>query len=313
MKKIFALLLASLLSFTSVYGEWEKLTTLESDNITESSVDLSWSPVDWYYVYEVSFSEESKEINDYNMNTDYIEWLSTTISDLESDTTYYFSLYWYDELWNKNILSDEIFLNTKSVSEVNELKVLDAEMYDLDKIKVTFSNELNDSEGTIRDFKISAVDDNFDTYDVIETEILEEDENSIILTLDSKPAVDKEYKIIVLDITDIYNQNIEYGIDSEIVFYAEETILEEVVEETNSWTVIDDTEEEVELNSAKEEEQTEANVTWTDLSEDDVNKNVVSVANENNKLPQTWPEQVLLLILAIIFSGLFFVSRFKKS
>lgn len=274
--------------FNSVSAEFQ------STNIKSDSIDLSWDTVKDVFIYRVSYGNDSSSVLDYDKITDYIDKTTTTVFDLTPWTKYYFTVVWFDDLWNEKYKSSEISATTSwSWTQNNSLYLEDSNMVWLDKIELTFSNEINDLSAEEREFRIENIADSNDVLNVLESEVSQTNKKNLVLTLDKEPKIWSEYKVIVLNIRDIYNQNIEFWVDSEATFIWVEINEESINLNSASW---------VDLNSAW----------WVDLNSADVNSNVLNTADNTSKLPQTWPEEILFFILAFIVSGMIFAYRFKK-
>jgi len=322
MKNYIALFLTFCLSFVLINSTYalEKITNFNSIDITENSITLSWDNQDDIIYSEINYWVKSIDEEEYSLIKDLIEWNSITIWDLEENTSYYFSITWANELWEYSEISDELTVTTlsKELIDLEELTLVDALIYDKNKVKLFFTNELEDFEWVIREFKVTWINDEFDTFEVVDTELVEDDKSSLIITLDWEPTIWNEYKVVALEIRDIFNQNIEFWDDAIAVFLAEEIIEmpveeliveDEIIEETSTWVVEDEIIQE-ELNSAEDKEPTNV---WVDLTEEEIEDTVLNVADDVEKLPQTWPEQILIFILAFILWALVFVFRFKRS
>jgi hypothetical protein len=138
------------------------------------------------------------------------------------------------------------------------------------------------------------------------------------LVLDKDLVNENEYKVIVLKIEDIYWQNIKYWVDSEAIFYyyyTEETPKEVEVEPETDLNSASEVEEnnDIEEIVPLEEQEVKSSIWGTNLNSWDVENQVTVVAKDNTKLPTTWPEHILLLILAIIIWGLVFVYNYRKA
>lgn len=282
--------------FNSVSAEFQ------STNIKSDSIDLSWDTVKDVFIYRVSYGNDSSSVLDYDKITDYIDKTTTTVFDLTPWTKYYFTVVWFDDLWNEKYKSSEISATTSwSWTQNNSLYLEDSNMVWLDKIELTFSNEINDLSAEEREFRIENIADSNDVLNVLESEVSQTNKKNLVLTLDKEPKIWSEYKVIVLNIRDIYNQNIEFWVDSEATFIWVEINEESINLNSASW---------VDLNSAWWIDLNSA--WWVDLNSADVNSNVLNTADNTSKLPQTWPEEILFFILAFIVSGMIFAYRFKK-
>ncbi len=283
-----------ILNISSVSAEFKAAST------KSTSVDFTWEAVDKVFIYKINYWTDSSKDVAYDKNTDFIDSTSYTLFDLTPGTTYYLSLVWYDELWNESYKSDEISVVTPwSDSWKSKTLVLeDANLVWKNKVELSFSNEINDLSAEEREFRIENIKDTNDILEVLESEVSKTNKKNLILTLDKEVVVWTEYKVVVLNIRDILNQNIEFWVDSEATFV---------------WAEIDETMPD--LNAASEEEPVEVDngeLGWVDLNSADVDPSVLTEAEDTDKLPKTWPEQILIFILAFVLSGIIFVYRFRR-
>lgn len=291
-------------------------SNLETISKTNSSVDLKWDLVEGASMYTVYYWTESGFDSYYQEITDFTEDNTLTVENLE-EWTYYFSVVAYDSVWEESSYSNELMIDINSVEETTNQSfettdivvdqtvdfVLESiEQTAYNKLVLTFSQELDNSEEAVREFKIINKADSFDSFDVILSEIDEEDAKKVELTLDRDTTIWNEYELVVIAINNTNWENIESGIDSVETFVTAE--IEEVVEE-----------EVIELNSAAEEAPKEE-VAWPtgeNIDPETIEKTTLVVAENTEKLPQTWPEHILMLILSIVLWALVFVFKFKKA
>ena len=283
-----------ILNISSVSAEFKAAST------KSTSVDFTWEAVDKVFIYKINYWTDSSKDVAYDKNTDFIDSTSYTLFDLTPGTTYYLSLVWYDELWNESYKSNEIIVITPwSDSWKSKTLVLeDANLVWKNKVELSFSNEINDLSAEEREFRIENIKDTNDILEVLESEVSKTNKKNLILTLDKEVVVWTEYKVVVLNIRDVLNQNIEFWVDSEATFV---------------WAEIDETMPD--LNAASEEEPVgvdNGELGWVDLNSADVDSNVLTEAEDTDKLPKTWPEQILIFILAFVLSGIIFVYRFRR-
>jgi len=309
-------------SIFNVYSaEWDK--DINSSNITSDWVELSWTWVENIFYYKINYWVSAWDLK--NEYTDLIDWTSYQFDWLLENTTYYFSVLGYDELWNEWFLSNELSINTlsKEVENMESFYLEDATLVWKNKVELLFSSPLDLTEWAEREFNVENISNINDYYDVVSTEVVKTDEKKLIIELDWEPSVWEEYKVVVLAIKDKFNQNIENWVDLDATFIwieiAETAEVDEwfnsADEETNN-----NNEETTEINNEvsiewNEEIMVEENgwIWGVELSAADVENNVLNVAEENSKLPKTGPEQLLIFILAFILSALVFVFKFKKA
>ncbi len=313
MWKTLYIFLAPLIAFSFIVSASANLQLTTSSNDSEGLI-LEWEESEEAEMYRIDYWQSSWVYED---SVDFLSETSYTFSELEPDTTYYFSLVWYDDWWNESLKSDELSVTTLQWSsnasntqeDLGDFYIEDSKMVWPEKVQITFSNPIKDESSDNRKFKIEWVEDTNDFYEVIESEINQNDENSLILTLDGSPTEWVEYKIVVLSTNDVNDQNIEFWVDSETVF------VWELIEEDELDISVEE-EVEVDLNSAWEEEnvvEENANNAGSELDSEEVDSNLLNVAETNENLPQTWPTQIVLVFLAMIFWSIIFFHKFRRS
>lgn len=306
MKKAFLLIFVSLFSFVQVNAE-SNLSVVSNDS---EWLTLEWDSVESSDFYQIDYWTESWN---YSEKEEFIFDTNHTFTELEPNTTYYFSLTWKDEWENQIFKEDELSVTTsESVSssdnsndsntneeELSLFLVESSEMVWEDKIELVFSNPLKDESHDDRKFKVEWLENPNDYFEVVDSYIKEDENKTLVLTLDWTPSAWEEYKVIVLSTKDINDQSIEYWVDSETVF------------EWVDASIFQEQEEEIELNSAWEE-PTETSNAWAEVDSDTVDNNLLNVADSNEKLPQTWPTQTFIVLLSLLFWALILFNRFKK-
>lgn len=290
---------------------------LNIDSTTNNSVNLSWDSNEEAFMYYVYYSKKSGADTWYDMQTDFIEYNSLEISDLEIGETYYFVVVALDENWDESDYSNEVIVdivdpnaiisnedktsNDDAVKDITEIDFAlnSINVVEYNKIELIFSNTLDDSEDTIREFKIVNTDDNLDTFEVVSTKLNNEDFKVLELTLDRNTEIWNEYEVVIIAITSETWKNIESWIDNTEIFSVveiSETDLE--IEENN-----------VELNAASEEAIWP---TWANINASEIENTTLSLSKNNENLPKTWPEHILMFILSIVLWALIFVFKYKK-
>lgn len=275
-------------------------TNLKVESSTDNSVVVTWDEPENAIMYYVYYSKNSGINGAYDNSTDLVEWNSTEITDLVKWETYYFSVTWFDENWEESNNSDEISytVNAGAPSLESDFALDWVSVVSYDKIELTFTNPLDDSEDAIREFKITNKADPLDTFEVISTELDEDDKSIVELTLDKDTKIWNEYEVVIIAITSSEWKNIESWIDNIETFTVNEIIDTDIVDE---W---------VELNAAWIDD---ANPAWTNLGTWTNDETTLELAGKQTSLPQTWPEHVLMLILSIILWALIFIFNYKKA
>ncbi len=298
MKKI----LVSILAISFLFSQANADSNFRVSSNDSSGLVFDWEASDWSEMYRIDYWKESWIVED---SIDFLSDTTYTFTDLESNTSYYFSLVWYDEWGNQAFKSNELKANTLewlstswNQENLGLFFVEQSKMIWENEIELTFSNPIKDEDKENRKFKVEWVENPNDYFEVLDSFIKETDNKTLILTLDGIPKKWEQYKIIVLSTKDINDQNIEFWVDSETVF--EWVDISDIQYEVN--------EDELSLNSAWDE----ASNVWVEVNSEDINNNVISVAQSNERLPQTWPAQTLLVFLSLLFWSLILFNRFKK-
>lgn len=302
-KRIFSKIVVFLFSFLMLVWIQNVNAEFKTTEKKSNSASFSWSAVENALIYKIDFGTSSTALD---KSTDYIDSLTYTVFDLIPWTQYYFSLVWYDENANEIYKSEQITVTTPGSDASSPLSLEDAKMVWPNKVELSFSNDINDLSAEQREFRIENIKDTNDILEVTETEVSKTNKKNLVITLDKEPVIWTEYKIIVLSIRDIYNQNIEFWVDSEATFLWVE--IDEIIPELNSA----ENEPTVEVSSEELKWPT-WDLAWVDLNSAWVDPSVLTEATDASKLPQTWPESILVLLLAIIFSWIVFAYRFRKS
>ena len=290
---------------------------LKVDSINDTTVDLSWDNVDNWYMYYISYWKNSW--GSYDNQTDYLESNTWTVSWLEAWNTYYFVVKALDENWDESNYSNEV---SADIPEENVFSLESVVANNKKQIELTFSRELDSSTWSVREFKVYEKSDNINLYDVLSTELDKNNSTKLILNLDRDLENKIEYEVVVIAIKDKNGNNIESWINSIESFVVDENnfiTTESWPVLSDIWAVLDEN-----LNSASEIWTTEKSNTWTTintnenepdsttLSNNDLEKTTLWAAAKNDKLPKTWPEEILLLVLSIILWALVFVFKYKK-
>lgn len=282
------------------------------DSKSSSSISLSWDNVVDALGYFIYYSTQSWIENGYDSQSDILETNSYELVGLDSGNTYYISVVALDENWEESDYSEELVIDvvewemlteeseTEDNMDINfALESIDVVAYD--KLELTFSTPLDVYEEAVREFKITNKNDELDTFEVIDSEINELDDSKLFLTLDRNTEIWNEYDVVIIAITNSDGENIESWIDNSEAFVVSE------ITEVATEDPIEEPEDE-ELNSASEEQTW---VNWQNLSSEDVENTTLALAENNSKLPDTWAEHILLIVLSIILWTLIF--KFKKS
>jgi len=306
---IFVLLWVSFLNTFAI----DAPMNLKIDSISDNTVNLSWDSVDNAYMYYVSYWKTSWW--PYDSQTDFIDTTNISIDSLESGNTYYFVVTALDENWDESIYSNEVAADINmTIFSLDTVNVIDK-----NKIELVFSDILDSTEWTEREFNIYNKSDELDTFDVVSTSLNPDDKHKLELTLDRDIEVWVEYEVVVIAIKNESLQNIESGIDSIETFTLTEDLANsftwEIIEtstgeviETSTGETLNDEDNTQDLNSAWDE----ASIAWANIEETDLENTTLWAAQNNTSLPKTWPEHILIFVLSILLAWVLFVFKYKK-
>lgn len=297
-------LLLKFLSFFAIFWIWLLQTfaidapaNLKVDSINDTNINLSWDTASGAYMYYVSYWKTSW--GKYENQTDFVEKNNVTIDSLEPNNTYYFVVTALDENGDESTYSNELAEDiTKSIFSLNSVNVISPT-----KIELVFSDPLDSTEWTERDFNIYNKSDKLDSFEVLSTDLNKDDNTKLDLTLDRELKTWIEYEVVVTAIKNSSLKNIESGIDSVETFILNKE-LAKTATGSNTWeTATED------LNSASDK----SSLIWSNIDNNELKNTTLGVASKTSKLPTTWPEDILILILSIILSALFFIFKYKKA
>ena len=197
--------------------------------------------------------------------------------------------------WNAiNYSSAEENTNTGETEEVKTLVLNWVEVVWKNIVELKFAKEILDNDE--KDIIVRLLWDSPKEIFVLDFNI---ESNSVKLVLEEDLESNKDYEVVIFSITGKDWSTITSGLDWAFQF--------------NSWdlSIYDKkVEEKVELNSASPEKTStwelkqNENLAWKDIKKEVVEKNIENMAANKKELAKTWPEHVLLAILALILSGL---------
>jgi len=204
-----------------------------------------------------------------SINTTLAEETTSTSSTVEEskEEVKQLKLNWVKVIW-KNLVELEFDSNIDKTSDKDI------------SVKVSWNNE---EEIFVEDYKVS--------------------EKIVKLVLEKDLESNKNYEIIIFSIMWEDGSTITSGLDWALEFSTPDlSIFDKKVEEAK---------EEVEMDSAWVEEKTQTwevekneNLAWKDIKNEELKNNIEVVASKKDELAKTWPEHVLLAILALILAGL---------
>lgn len=310
--KIIAFLSLLLLTLTTFADRWFKVVWENWD-----SLKLSWDKDDKAVYYQITYWEKPFSERQNSIETEAVDWTNYEIKWLDLSKKYYFTLIGLDSAWNEVFKTEDLEKNPSSSSWSFALK--STSLKEKDNLRLTFSKKLDLTKIGQFDFLIESMDGTKTLLKVVDIKEVEGDDKSIDLFFESDTLDWVDYKLVILAIFDEQGNNIKFWVDSEIKFKWWELNKVNSVEVKNdlnsAWPEWNFLEEKTENKPAdKKEEQTVSwSFSWNEVSKENVWKNVETISKNKDNLPKTWPEIILLLILALV-AWYFFVSfRNKKS
>lgn len=335
MKKIWVLLFAILLSFLQWVYALVAPSSLEVTQVTGSSVTLDWdvdANAEWYYVY---YGTKSASGSTYESEwVDLIDGSETSVDNLKPETKYFFAVTSVDSDGNESDFSKEVSYTTLKTWEsknVSKFKILSVSVIDTETLEFQFSSQLDSSGSAVNEFAIQNKS-NLKQLPVDISSVNEADPSKVLVVLGESLTPETSYKVTVLDMRDSAWNSIEAGINAFINFETptfkskapvkiENT---EVIEEDNTAVTPPSQNTQNEASSPNEENTTEVDSNpsatinkWNagqTISQADIDSNTLSTAAESEALPQTWPGQWILLIIAFLFVGaIYFINTRRRS
>ena len=317
MKKIllssfFILLISAISSVLAMSIESAPVVLPTSD----TSLSIDWDDVDAALGYYIYYGKTSGTEDWYEFEwIDLIESSETVIENLEKDTDYYIAVTVVDENGNESPYSPEAFFSTSNqqawVVTSNDFALDEVTILSSNELELSFTNIVDASKDAVREFKLIPKPE-WPELAITNTSVNSFDPMRVTITTQDDLVEETQYELTVVSMQDIDKNNIEAGIDGINTFVVPRwsTTTYEETEETPVVTV-DLESEDIELNAAWVEEETSSKG-WETLSEDEVVKTAETAAKDNEALPETGPETVLLFLLAIMLGwGVFFLNARK--
>ncbi len=199
-------------------------------------------------------------------------------------------------------------------------KIQEVEIIETDIIEIQFTRELDASLTEMREF-ILEEESTAQEVEILLSEVVPTDMTKLTLMLGSFLSENTDYTITVLDIKDIDGNTIEAWIDSIFTFntwvmsIADAWVLTEIEDLSPEDIPVEEIpvlEENISLDDSLNidlraaDEIPSMNLSWmggTTINSHKMDTSVTSLANQNDDLPETWPEIALLLLFALIFTA----------
>lgn len=208
--------------------------------------------------------------------------------------------------------------NVNAVETEESFSIKEIKPIAYNKVELIFNANLEDIEDASREFKIVNRVDSSDELEVKETELDEEDKKILYVTFTSNAKVNWEYELTVIDLKDEKWRNIKDWIEWIAFFVMPEKFDTNTVSNSNNTVksnIIDENEETdwIDLNAWWPSAWDNPSLDWKTIDESQVAKTAESEAKKSDKLPQTWPEVLFILILSLIMGSLYFGFKLKRS
>ncbi len=332
----FLILSVSLLFTTGLYASsipWE-IEVLEA---SDTSLNLDWEDVEgvlWYYIY---YGESSWSGADYDVEgVDLIEESNFLLTDLKAETRYFIAVSSVDEFWSESAYSPELEYETSkawTVLSAASFRVVEAQAIDDKSIEIKFSVDLESWLDVQRQFIIENLATS-EELSVDVSDLVPGDPTSVVAVLGWTLLANTQYKVTALEIRDIDGNTIESGIDAFVNFTTPIAFSSDL---ESAWTsdpvTTDNTETEGNTSSWSQNDQTSPSITDPINQQEDQNQdlnsawalqwnnagttistsdNTSQAAKDNEKLPQTGPEHILLAMFALIFWAGIFYARWSR-
>ncbi|MCH2189068.1 fibronectin type III domain-containing protein [Candidatus Gracilibacteria bacterium] len=316
MKNIFSFFVIAFLSTVGAFA-LDAPESVSIDNITQTSVDVSWENVEGSLGYVISYGTQSGNLN--LGGDEVISEPTGSLVDLSADTQYYLSVTAFDEQAAEFVSETVSFQTLASIGAPLELSSI--EVTAKDSLTLGFNTELNALLAENSLLTITTVETGEDIT-IASVGVNPEDAMSLDLVLDSSLLPTTNYEVVVIDVTDVHGRNIESGVDGVELFITPE-LFPQIDEETVEVNVSENDEisETVDLNSADQDQNEstgsaeiddqndEKSLGGQEIAEENIAKNAASVGAETEQLPDTGPQHVFLFALSLLFAVLLFVYR----
>mgnify|MGYP003890168007 CR=1 FL=1 len=331
MRKILNMIAATLLFLiTPIVFASEIPTDLRALEVSDTTIHLDWEDSNDAIGYYMYYGTQTGSWGSYEIQgVDLVDVSEFTLEWLSPTTRYYIAVTSVDEFWTESDYSDEfeyVTLAPGAESEATSFRITKVEVVDKSTLEFFFSSDLDTSVDAVMEFivqeKISGKEVNIDI-----SQVNEDNKQSVLVLLGEELVPALEYKVTVLDIRDSGWNTIESGIDGFISFLMPviqdsvtppviPVIEDEIPVEDETPDDVPDETPPIDLNAAAENtswEVTGGNAGVT-LSQDSIDTLTSQAAENNEKLPQTGPEQwILLLFLTFLTVGWYSLAHKKYS
>ena len=225
--------------------------------------------------------------------------------------------------WTKDSTDKTATTDKTTKADKSTFSITKASLTKENVLTLTFSKNLNTAKLTDAEFKVESINDSSDYLKVKSVTAVKWDKKSVGLEFEWTPTTWVEYKVVALAIFDEDNNNIKFGVDSETRFtwgnlatQKDETKANMNAawpSDNNTTTKTEDkkdaTDSKQDSTDNKDTTKEKRQLSGTSWTKKDTGKNVEAISENKDKLPKTWPEMVIIAVLAFILSASFFFLR----
>ncbi len=342
--KIFSAFTVFFLSFVTIFADY----WLKVSEQTSTSAKISWdkdAKAQYYQLnYKAGWKTNQTDLIDttsYNLtNLTPGEKYSVTLVWIDSDGGEIFKSKELDvtldsatattasadkaSAWTKDSTDKTATTDKTTKADKSTFSITKASLTKENVLTLTFSKNLNTAKLTDAEFKVESINDASDYLKVKSVTAVKWDKKSVDLEFEWTPTTWVEYKVVALAIFDEDGNNIKFGVDSETRFTWGNLATQKDETKTNmnaAWPSDDNTttktEDKKDTTDTKQESTDNKDTTTkekrqlsgTSWTKKDTGKNVEAISENKDKLPKTWPEMVIIAVLAFILSASFFFLR----
>lgn len=341
--KIFSAFTVFFLSFVTIFADY----WLKVSEQTSTSAKISWdkdAKAQYYQLnYKAGWKTNQTDLIDttsYNLtNLTPGEKYSVTLVWIDSDGGEIFKSKELDvtldsatattasadkaSAWTKDSTDKTATTDKTTKADKSTFSITKASLTKENVLTLTFSKNLNTAKLTDAEFKVESINDSSDYLKVKSVTAVKWDKKSVDLEFEWTPTTWVEYKVVALAIFDEDNNNIKFGVDSETRFtwgnlatQKDETKANMNAawpSDNNTTTKTEDkkdaTDSKQDSTDNKDTTKEKRQLSGTSWTKKDTGKNVEAISENKDKLPKTWPEMVIIAVLAFILSASFFFLR----
>lgn len=213
---------------TATSSAFEFTTGATVSEITGTSAKVEWEALDGATGYIVHYGTKSAASDGkYETDSDIIDGTGTSLDKLEAKTTYYLAVSAYDKDANESKMSNEVSFTTSDSSEAVSMDAAKTSGFSVsgvnvlasNKIEVSFSKELDNTDWAKREFKLASKDG----VELAVSSVELTDSTKLVLTLASDMPASTDYNLTVVSLNDKDGNNIQAWVDGQTSFTTPET------------------------------------------------------------------------------------------